>query len=47
MKVINQNLRVGVKINDVYKKARQFMQDTLPTIEVPKNFGYGMGIFLS
>jgi Xaa-Pro aminopeptidase len=23
------------------------MQDTLPTLEVPKSFGYGMGIFLS
>jgi nucleosome binding factor SPN SPT16 subunit len=46
-KVITQNLRAGVKICDVYKKARQFMQDTLPSLEVPKNFGYGMGIFLS
>lgn len=23
------------------------MQDVLPFLEVPKNFGYGMGIFLS
>lgn len=47
MKVIIQNLRPSVKISDVYKKARQFMQDTLPNIEIPKHFGYGMGIFLS
>ena len=46
LKVITQNLRPGVKICDVYKKARQFMQDTLPHLEVPKTFGYGMGIFL-
>ncbi len=47
VKVIIQNLRPGVKISEVYKKARQFMQDTLPGIEPPKSFGYGMGIFLS
>jgi Xaa-Pro aminopeptidase len=47
VKVIIQNLRPGVRICDVYKKARQFMQDTLPSFEVPKSFGYGMGIFLS
>jgi Xaa-Pro aminopeptidase len=47
VKVITQNLRPGVKICDVYKKARQFMQDTIPSLEVPKSFGYGMGIFLS
>lgn len=46
-KVIIQNLRPGVKICDVYKKARQFMHDTLPNLEAPKSFGYGMGIFLS
>lgn len=46
-KVITQNLRPGVRICDVYKKAKQFLQDTLPNVEVPKNFGYGMGIFLS
>ena len=46
-KVITQNLRPGVRICDVYKKAKQFLQDTLPNVEVPKSFGYGMGIFLS
>lgn len=47
VKVIIQNLRPGVKICDVYKKARQFMVDTLPSFEAPKSFGFGMGIFLS
>jgi nucleosome binding factor SPN SPT16 subunit len=47
VKVIVQNLRPGVKVCDVFKKAKQFMQDTLPAIEVPKSFGFGMGIFLS
>jgi len=32
VKVITQNLRPGVKICDVYKKARQFMQDTIPSL---------------
>jgi nucleosome binding factor SPN SPT16 subunit len=46
-KVIIQNLRVGVKICDVYKKARQFMGDNLSSVEIPKNFGNGMGILLN
>lgn len=41
-RILTQNLRVGVKISDVYKKARLFMQDSLPKIEVPKTFGYGV-----
>lgn len=41
-KILTQNLKVGVKISDVYKKARLFMQDSLKSIDVPKNFGYGV-----
>jgi nucleosome binding factor SPN SPT16 subunit len=41
-RILTQNLRAGVKISDVYKKARMFMQDSLKSIEVPKNFGYGV-----
>ena len=45
-KILTSNLRTGIKISDVYKKARMYMQDSLKNIEVPKNFGYGMGIFM-
>ena len=45
-KILTGNLREGIKISDVYKKAKQFMQDSLKNIDVPKNFGYGMGIFM-
>lgn len=45
-KVIIQNLRIGVKLCDVYKKAKQFVSDNLPNLECPKNFGFGIGIFL-
>ena len=42
IKILTQNLRGGVKISDVYKKARQYMQDSLKAVDVPKNFGYGV-----
>lgn len=45
-KIVTHNLKAGIKISDVYKKARLFMQDSLKNIQVPKNFGYGMGIFM-
>ena len=45
-KILTQNLRVGVKISEVYKKAKMFMVDNIKNVEVPKNFGYGMGIFM-
>lgn len=45
-KVIIQNLRIGVKISDVYRKARQFIQDSLPGLEIPKSFGFGVTLFL-
>ena len=45
-KILTSNLRNGIKISDVYKKARMYTQDSLKNIEVPKNFGYGMGIFM-
>lgn len=31
-RILTQNLRVGVKISDVYKKARLYMQDSLPNV---------------
>ena len=31
-KILTTNLRVGVKINEVYKKARMFMQDNLKNV---------------
>ena len=45
-KVIIQNLRPGVRINQIYKKAEQFLKDNLPSVEVPKSFGFGTGVFL-
>lgn len=45
-KIVTHNLKAGIKISDVYKKARLFMQDSLKNIQVPKNFGYGVILFL-
>lgn len=42
IKLLTLNLKVGVKISDIYKKAKLYMQDSLKNIEVPKNFGYGV-----
>lgn len=44
MKVITQNLRVGVKISAVYIKARQFILDTLPMVDPPSSFGHGVRV---
>jgi len=41
-KVIIQNLRIGVKISDVYKKAKQFVADNLSALEMPKSLGFGV-----
>ena len=40
--ILTKNLKVGVKISDVYKSARRYMQDKLKDIKVPKNFGFGV-----
>jgi nucleosome binding factor SPN SPT16 subunit len=45
-KILTNNLKAGVKINDAYKSAKNFMQDNLPMIDIPKNFGYGVRMFL-
>lgn len=45
-KIITQNLRVGVKLSEVYKKAKMFVQEHLKGLEMPKSLGFGIGIFL-
>ena len=45
-KVIKDNLRPGVAIQLIYKKAAEFVQEQLPGVEVPKSFGFGVGTYL-
>lgn len=45
-KVIQQNLRPGVAIQSIYKKAAEFVGEHLPGVEVPKSFGFGVGTYL-
>ena len=45
-KVIQQNLRPGVSIQSIYKKAAEFVGEHLPGVEVPKSFGFGIGTYL-
>lgn len=46
VKVIQQNLRPGVAIQSIYKKAAEFVAEHFPGSEVPKSFGFGTGTFL-
>ena len=46
IKVITQNLRPGISLNEVYKKVLEFMKSYLPNVEPPKSFGFGIGVFL-
>lgn len=45
-KVIQQNLRPGVAIQSIYRKAAEFVGEHLPGVEVPKSFGFGVGTYL-
>lgn len=46
-KIIQQNLKPGVALNQIYDKIGQFMKQHLPEIEIPKSFGFGIGVFVS
>lgn len=45
-KIVTQNLKAGVKLSDVYKKAKMFVEEHLKGLEMPKSLGFGIGIFL-
>ncbi len=44
-KIVTQNLKVGVKLSDVYKRAKMFVEEHLK-VDMPKSLGFGIGIFL-
>ena len=45
-KIIIQNLRVGVKILELYKRANQFVSEHLSDLNMPKTFGFGVILVL-
>jgi len=46
-KIIIQNLRVGVTISEVYKKAKQFVSEHLGVLNMPKSLGFGVILWLN
>lgn len=46
-KIIQQNLKPGATLDQIYEKSVQFMKQHLSDVEIPTSFGFGIGVFLA